>query len=116
MTPDYATLTRVLLDPLGPGGSGHSGGRSSMSTQMCLSIRPRAGRPASILLFDGILLHRPELRRYCNFSVFLHVEWMRNHRTPRARLSIRENAQPDERASVLIDNDDLDRPSIMRPP
>ena len=83
--------------------------------------------PGSILLFDGIFLHRPELRRYWDFSVFLHVEWARNHRVRRhphqaspryaegQAIYLRE-CRPGECASVLIDNHDLAGPFIVRQP
>ncbi len=86
---DYATLARVLLDPLSPGGSGRfRRAIFDVEADGFVDAPEEQAAPASILLFDGIFLHRPELRRYWDFSVFLHVEWMRNHRTPRARLSI----------------------------
>jgi uridine kinase len=88
--------------------------------------------PGSVLLFDGIFLHRPELVRYWDFSVFLRVEWARNHRLrnlraqgvlPRDETSdvryaegqaiyLRECA-PWRRASLVIDNDDLAAPYIV---
>lgn len=125
---DYGALARVLLDPLSPGGSGRfRRAIFEVDADRSVDAPEEQAAPGSILLFDGIFLHRPELRGYWDFSVFLHVEWMRNHRVrhhpeqarPRysegQALYLRE-CRPDERASVLIDNDDLDRPSIVRPP
>src|SRR5436853_417359 len=83
-------------------------------------------RPGSILLFDGLFLHRPELRETWDLSVFLRVEWTRNHRlrgappvdleAPSTRrywegqeLYFRECA-PWDCASIVVDNDDLDAP------
>jgi uridine kinase len=89
--------------------------------------------PGSILLLDGIFLHRPELRDTWDLSVFLRVEWPRNHRRrdatgtptpldPEApatrrylggqRLYFRECA-PWECASIVVDNDDLDAPFVV---
>ena len=125
---DYATLARVLLDPLSPGGSGRfRRAVFDVDADRFVDAPEEQAAPGSILLFDGIFLHRPELRGYWDLSIFLHVEWMRNHRVrhhpeqarPRysegQALYLRE-CRPDERASVLIDNDDLDRPSIVRQP
>jgi len=83
--------------------------------------------PGSILLFDGIFLHRPELRGYWDLSAFLRVEWARNHRVrgraEQASLRYSEGqarylreCRPDERASLIIDNDDLASPFIVRAP
>ena len=123
---DYATLARVLLDPLSPGGSGRfRRAIFDVDADGVVDAPEEQAAPGSILLFDGIFLHRPELRGYWDFSVFLHVEWVRNHRVrhqpdqarPRysegQALYLRE-CRPDERASVLIDHDDLDRPLIVR--
>lgn len=80
--------------------------------------------PASVLLFDGIFLHRPELRRYWDYSVFLRVEWARNHRVRHRpepghhryqegqNLYFRE-CEPWTRASIVIDNDDLAAPFVV---
>ena len=43
--------------------------------------------PGSILVFDGIFLHRPELRGYWDFSIFLEVGF---------HISIPRGAQRDE--------------------
>src|SRR5216683_2409090 len=85
--------------------------------------------PGSILLFDGLFLHRPELRETWDLSVFLRVEWIRNHRlrgappvdleAPSTRrylegqeLYFRECA-PWDCASIVVDNDDLDAPFVV---
>src|SRR6185295_19608283 len=125
---DYAALRRLLLDPLGPGGSGRFR-RAIFDVDADLTVESpeEQAAPGSILLFDGIFLHRPELRRYWDFSVFLHVEWARNHRVrhhpQQASLRYSEGqamylrqCRPAERASMLIDNDDLAGPFIVRPP
>jgi uridine kinase len=125
---DYATLARVLLDPLGPGGSGRfRRAIFDVDADIVVDSPEEQAAPGSILLFDGIFLHRPELRGYWDFSVYLHVEWARNHRVRHhpdqvsrrysegQALYLRE-CQPDARASVLIDNDDLAGPFIVRPP
>jgi uridine kinase len=125
---DYATLTRVLLDPLSPGGSGRfRRAIFDVDADVVVDAPDERATPGSILLFDGIFLHRPELRRYWDFSVFLHVEWARNHRVRRQpdkasprysegqAIYLRE-CRPSECASMLIDNDDLAGPVIVRPP
>ncbi len=132
---DYATLKRVLLDPLGPGGDGrYRRAIFDVEADVTVQAPDEQALPGSILLLDGIFLHRPELARYWDFSVFLQVEWTRNHRV-RSRagsggahgeeagdaryregqaIYFRECA-PWARASVVIDNDDLAAPFIVSP-
>ena len=71
---DYGALRRSLLDPLSPGGSlryrtavfDHRSDRHVHA--------PEEQAPGgSVLIVDGIFLHRPELRGYWDFSVFLDV-------------------------------------------
>ena len=72
---DLETLMRELLDPLSPGGSGTY--RTAVFDHV--SDRPVASEPGvvlppAVLLFDGIFLHRPELRGYWDYSIFLDVD------------------------------------------
>lgn len=70
---DYATLKRVLLDPLTA--------RRGRICRAAFDYRRDAKVVAEteevpergVLVFDGIFLHRPELRPYWQFSVFLDV-------------------------------------------
>ena len=131
---DYAALRRLLLDPLGPGGTGRFR-RAIFDVDADLPVDAPEERtaPGSILLLDGIFLHRPELRDAWDLSVFLRVEWTRSHRrrgatgTPTPvdreapatrrylggqRLYFHECA-PWECASIVVDNDDLDAPFVV---
>ena len=88
--------------------------------------------PASILVFDGIFLHRPELRDCWDFSVFLRVTFD----VSLARCAQRDGTSPDPSgvanrryvegqelylracepwacATLLIDNNDLAQPFIV---
>jgi len=73
---DYHALRRCLLEPLSPGGSlryrtavfDHRSDRHVDAPE----TRAQAG---SVLIVDGIFLHRPELRAYWDFSVFLDVRF-----------------------------------------
>jgi len=130
---DYATLTKLLLDPLSPGGSARFR-RAIFDVDADVVVDSPEERAAlgSILLFDGLFLHRPELRRHWDFSIFLRVEWARNHRLRsgpagtdrtgfRARYSEGQalyfrKCRPWERASLIIDNDDLAAPFIVQEP
>lgn len=130
---DYAALRAVLLDPLSPGGSGryrrvafdHVGNRPAMAEW-------EQAAAGSVLLFDGIFLHRPELAGYWDYSIFLHASFP----TTFARMCVRDGfdrdpfaasnrryvegqqlylaaCEPARKASVVIDNDDLRNPRIL---
>jgi uridine kinase len=127
---DYTALAAALLDPLSPGGDGHfRRAIFDVDADRAVSAPIERAAPGSILLFDGIFLHRPELRAYWDFSIFLLVEWTRNHRAgaqgganpddPHQRryaegqaLYFRE-CRPWGRASLVIDNHDLAAPFIV---
>ncbi|HVE92500.1 MAG TPA: uridine kinase [Actinomycetota bacterium] len=128
---DYDTLTRVLLDPLSPGGSGRfRRAVFDVDTDTQVDAGEEQAPPNAILLFDGIFLHRPELRDYWDLSVFLRVDWLRNHhlrhvpaddpmRTRQNRYLEGQNiylraCRPWELASIVIDNHDLGSPFVVR--
>jgi uridine kinase len=88
--------------------------------------------PDCILVFDGIFLHRPELRNYWDFSIFLSVDFSvsvgrcatRDNTSPVVeaaanrryvegqRLYLRE-CEPSRHATLTIDNNDLAQPRII---
>jgi uridine kinase len=122
---DYATLQRVLLDPLGPAGTGRfRRAVFDVDADVAVDVPEEQAQPGSILLLDGIFLHRPELRRHWDYSVFLRVEWVRNHRMRHRpepghhryqegqNIYFRES-EPWKHASLVIDNDDLAAPFIV---
>ena len=71
---NYDQLKEYLLDPLSPGGSMRyrSTAFDHVTDQRVESPVLEAHVP-SILIFDGIFLHRPELAGYWDYSVFLEV-------------------------------------------
>jgi uridine kinase len=71
---NYAELKAVLLDPLSPGGTRKY--RTEIfdhRSDSPVSMPERHAEPGSILVFDGIFLHRAELRAYWDVSIFLEV-------------------------------------------
>jgi uridine kinase len=98
---DYAALKATLLDPLKVGGSR----RYRRAIFDVDADRPVDGieeeaAAGSILLFDGIFLHRPELRDYWDFSIFLDVPWEKNHhlsRQPSWNVVLPDPRSPDHR-------------------
>lgn len=85
----------------------------------------------TILVFDGIFLHRDELSSYWDFSVFLEVRFEETYKRMAARdgcpedfrdeknaryyqgqLLYFERCEPKRKASVVIDNNDFDKPVL----
>ncbi len=132
---DHSALARCLLRPLGPDGD-------RRFRQVAFDYRRDApvdaplelAEPGAILIFDGIFLHRPELRPHWDFSVFLDVDFSvtvpraieRDGATvaeelrriydsryvPGQRLYLAAE-QPAARASLVIDNTDPTNPAIV---
>jgi len=131
---DYAGLQRLLLEPLGPGGSGkYRAAAFDHRTDSAVNAPEERAPAGAILVFDGIFLHRPELRGSWNFSVFLAVDFP----VSIARCAVRDGAlpadladgnrryvegqklyltecEPTRYASVVIDNNDLAAPFVVQ--
>jgi uridine kinase len=132
---DYAQLKAALLDPLSPGGHGHY--RAAVfdhRSDSPVSAPSRMASPGDILVLDGIFLHRPELRAYWDYSIFLEVafavsiprgaqrgegspdpEAASNQRYVRGQRLYLRSCEPARFATVTINNDDLLAPYIVMP-
>jgi uridine kinase len=132
---NLSELNANLLAPLGPGGNGkfRSGVFDVNSDSQKVELFMQAA-PGSILLLDGIFLHRPELLGWWNWSVWLDVSPEisfariqnrdgKGSADPNADSNIRYRdgqrlyvleANPRGRASRIIDNNDLRAPTIRR--
>jgi uridine kinase len=132
---DYARLKAVLLDPLSPGGNGHY--RAAVFDHRAdrpVSAPSRVAAPGDILLLDGIFLHRPELRAYWDYSIFLEVTFAvsiprgaqrgegspnpaapSNQRYVRGQELYLRTCEPTRFATFTINNDDLLAPYIVTP-
>lgn len=131
---DYATLKRVLLDPLNPGGSGrYISAVFDHTTNSPVTRWEKRATAGDVLIFDGIFLHRPELRSYWDLSIFLDVSVEnsiarlgerdggstdpgdpRNRRYIEGqKLYVRE-CLPAEAATIAVDNNELSLPKIVR--
>ena len=133
---DYDTFRRLLLDPLGPDGSGryvarHFDHRTDRRSKPARNKRCRS----SALIVDGIFLHRPELRSYWDLSIFLKVDFSisvprgaARDQTPDAidpdapayqryvggqRRYLAECA-PEREADIVIDYNDLTAPKVLK--
>jgi uridine kinase len=92
---DYDRLRAKLLDPLSPGGTGiYRTVAFDQHTDTAIQALPRRAVPGSVLVFDGIFLHRDELRDYWDFSVFLRVGFDVSFR----RMSARDGSPADPKA------------------
>ena len=130
---DHDAVITSLLQPLGPGGSLRY--RQAVFNYRIDSAvdSPNELAPSSaILLFDGVFLHRPELRPYWDFSLFLDapfevtiarcagrdggspdVHAPENHRYVEGqRLYLRE-CEPARLATIVIRNEDLASPQMQ---
>lgn len=130
---DYAALRRVLLDPLLPGGSRRV--RRAVFDHVSDAVVDAPEETAAedaVLLFDGLFLHRPELRGLWTYSVWLEVDfevsvprWTARDGgdpDPEAASNLRyvegqrlylADAHPWRHADLVVDNNDLAQPFVI---
>ena len=133
---DYPALRRLLLDPLGPAGSGDYIARHfDHRTDEFVAPQPLQASPAAALIVDGIFLHRPELRACWDISIFLQVDFTVSRARNAARDGTPEALDPDtpysrrynggqqrylrecapaEQADIVIDYNDLAAPGFLK--
>lgn len=134
---DYEALRACLLEPLGPGGSGRYRTASyDVEAETPVTVPEAQARPGAVLLIDGIFLHRPELRRYWDVSVWLEVsfdvsvprgarrgtgygspdpEAESNRRYVGGQTRYLAECDPQARATFVVDNNDLAAPYLIEP-
>lgn len=89
---NYPLLRRDLLDPLSPGGNGrYRAAAFDHRSDSPVDAPEHHAAPGLMLIFDGIFLHRPELRNYWDFSVFLRVGFEHSI----GRCAVRDGGSPD---------------------
>lgn len=92
---DYSQLKANLLDPLSPGGNlAYRPAVFDHRLDQHLDLPWQQAQAGAVLLLDGIFLHRPELRNYWDFSLFLDVPFA----VSVARLAQRDGSDPDPAA------------------
>lgn len=136
---DYTRLTGALLRPLGPGGDRlYRRAIFDFRNDSPIDSEPLEAPPSAILLFDGVFLLRPELRDHWDFSIFVRADFsvtltralerdlrlfgtaeaVRERYTaryvPGQRVYIAE-VEPESLATIVIDNNDVDRPFLVSP-
>jgi uridine kinase len=134
---DLAALHALLLDPLAPGGDGRHRTRAfDHVADAPVDAPEEQAPPGAVLILDGIFTHRPELAPLWDWSLFLRVPFAVSvprgavrgqgwggDPDPRApanrryvegqRLYLAE-ADPEARATRVVDNRDLDAPVLIR--
>jgi len=130
---DVEQLCRELLDPLQPGGSGrYRRAVHDLASDQVLDLPYELAPSTAVLLLDGVFLHREELEDYWDLSVFLDVPFDISVN----RMAARDDTDPDPdspavrryvhaqrhyltavnprtRATIVVDNSDLEHPVLM---
>ncbi|WP_213454714.1 nucleoside/nucleotide kinase family protein [Rhizomonospora bruguierae] len=131
---NYARFRADVLDPLGPNGTRHyRAAAHDLATDEIRTPEPRHAPPRAVPIVDGLFLHRDELTAAWDLSVFLDVPFT----ITAQRMAVRDGTEPDadhpamrryvqaqriyfaacapqDRAGVLVDNTDFQRPRILR--
>jgi uridine kinase len=132
---DFDALRRVLLDPLGPGGSRKfQRAVYDRSTDEALSLPATTATAEVVLLFDGVFLLRPELLALWDLRIFVcagfdvalerarsrdaglfgttaAVERRHHERYRPSQQFYFDAVRPTELADVVVHNDDPARPT-----
>jgi uridine kinase len=131
---DYQRFRDDVLDPFGPGGSRrYRAAAHDVATDSSLTSAVQVAEPGSVLVVDGIFLHRDEIVDAWDLSVFLDAPFTETARRmaerdgtdpdpehPRTRRYVEGQrlyyaaCQPQQRADILIDNSDFTSPRVLR--
>jgi uridine kinase len=130
---DYPALIDSVLAPFGPGGSRCFRAAShDLESDEMLDLPWQRAPADAVLVVDGLFLHRDELAGHWDLSVFLTAPFA----VTAGRMAARDGSHPDpehpsmaryvggqrlyfdacrpwERADVVIDNSDFDRPALV---
>ena len=134
---DLGAVLTCLLLPLGPGGSmNYQVAVYDFRSDRTMDTPVQTAKPASILLFDGIFLHRPELMQYFDITIFVEtsydtalkraikrdtallgneqavVELYHQRYIPAQRLYLAQ-FNPLQKANIVFLNDNLNEPDII---
>jgi uridine kinase len=132
---DYPALIENVLVPFGPDGSRrYRGAVHDVRTDEVLDLPWLSAPAGTVLVLDGLFLHRDEVAGYWDFSVFLTAPFA----VTAARMAARDGTSPDpdhpdmaryvqgqrryfaacrpwERADLVIDNSDVACPALVAP-
>jgi uridine kinase len=130
---DYERFRREVIEPFRCGNGTYLPVGHDVDSDRLLTGPRRDVPRGRVLLIDGIFLHRPELVDAWDLSIFLDVPFAESV----GRMSVRDGLPPDpdavenaryvggqklylaecrpaDRATILVDYEDLDRPIIRR--
>jgi uridine kinase len=129
---NYQRFRTDVLEPFAPGGSRrYRPAAHDLATDAILDPPPRTARPGTVLIVDGLFLHRDELVDVWDLSVFLDVPFD----VTAGRMAYRDGTNPDpahpsmrryveaqrmyfaassprRRAGIVIDNKHFDEPHL----
>jgi uridine kinase len=133
---DYDSFRKLLVDPLRPDGSGQYAARHfDLDNDRPFDLVTEQAPPTAALIVDGIFLHRPELRSYWDLSVFLKVDFEvslprgaqrgptfdatdaaspSNQRYVGGQRRYLRECEPEQRADIVIDYNDLREPKALK--
>lgn len=129
----YSALTSMLLAPLGPGGTRrYRRAVFDYRTDSEVTTPFETATEDSILLFDGVFLHRPELRSFWDLSIFLDapfevtiprasardgsssdVRAPENRRYVEGQQLYLRTCEPGKAATIVVNYGDLSSPEII---
>jgi len=131
---DYERFTQYVLEPLGPGGHRRYRPRGhDLDSDATLCPEQITAEAGTVVVVDGLFLHRDELRHRWRLSIFLDVPFTETAR----RMAHRDGShadpdhpsmrryvggqqiylhtcEPHTRASLVIDNTDPESPRIVQ--
>ena len=137
---DLAALQQLLLAPLGPQGSRrYRAAAFDHRADVPVHTGERVAAGDAVLLFDGVFLHRPELRPFWEASIFVRVDLLtaagramhRDRRTGSPGEELRSlcvrrylpaqhmyvsRLRPEDRADAVVVNDEPERPELVLAP
>ena len=130
---NYQAMRELLLDPLTSRGSReYCCAAFDVKTDAHVAHVYAHAQPGSVLLVDGIFLHREELQNYWHVSIWLETTFevsvgrlasrdgsppdpmhTANARYVEGQRLYFSRCQPQSKASVVVNNDDLNDPYII---
>ena len=128
---NYPTLTTKLLEPFISGDAEIHLQAFDHKTDTAVSNRRKISDSNAILVFEGIFLHRTELGRYWDYSIFLKVDFATtykrmshrdgcvpdpadpsNQRYYRGQKDYLQSCSPEKKANVVINNSEFEHAHI----
>ncbi len=133
---DVEAIVRCVLEPLGPNGNRQFLPRQfDFKTDLPVDPLWQEASADSVVLFDGIFIHRPELLRFWDFTIFVEADFDETLRRaeerdgylfgnsedveaiykaryiPGQKLYL-ESEKPRDKANVVLDNNDFMNPVL----